>query len=109
MLLKGIDTAKDIDGASGPSQVSAEIRKHMICSRFRLKESEKLELTIADLVKIRCIEQVPCHNLAEFLAGPLILDKDPGSESPQIRPQIKLIPSKAVTGFLNNNNIRIMT
>ena len=93
VLFEGIDAlsiqnaAKDIDGAGGPSQVSAQIWKHMICSKFHLKESEKLAQTIADFVKILCTEQVPSQYLAEFLAGRSIpLDKDPGSESPEIRP-----------------------
>ena len=115
VLFEGIDAlsiqnaAKDIDGAGGPSQVSAQIWKHMICSRFHLKESEKLAQTIADFVKILCTEQIPSQYLTEFLAGRLIpMDKDPGSESPEIRPigigeVLRCIASKAVTRFLKND------
>ena len=115
VLFEGIDAlsiqnaAKDIDGAGGPSQVSAQIWKHMICSRFHLKESEKLAQTIADFVKILCTEQIPSQYLTEFLAGRLIpLDKDPGSESPEIRPigigeVLRRIASNAVTRFLKND------
>ena len=114
VLFEGIDAiciqnaARDIDGAGGPSQVSAQIWKHIICSRFHLKESEKLAQTVADFVKILCTEQLPSEYLTEFLAGRLIpLDKDPGSESPEIRPigigeVLRRIAAKAVTRFLKN-------
>ena len=115
VLFEGIDAisiqnaARDIDGAGGPSQVSAQIWKHMICSRFHLKESEKLAQTIAEFVKILCTEQLPSEYLTEFLAGRLIpLDKDPGSENPEIRPigigeVLRRIASKTVTRFLKND------
>lgn len=79
------EAAKDFDGAGGPSQVSAQIWKHMICSRFHHKEADKLAQMVADLVKILCIEQIPSEYLTDFLAGRLIpLDKDPGSPTPEI-------------------------
>ena len=115
VLFEGIDAisiqnaARDIDGAGGPSQVSAQIWKHMICSRFHHKEAEKLAQTIAEFVKILCTEQLPSEYLTEFLAGRLIpLDKDPGSENPEIRPigigeVLRRIASKTVTRFLKND------
>ena len=115
VLFEGIDAisiqnaARDIDGAGGPSQVSAQIWKHMICSRFHHKEAEKLAQTIAEFVKVLCTEQLPSEYLTEFLAGRLIpLDKDPGSENPEIRPigigeVLRRIASKTVTRFLKND------
>ena len=111
VIFEGIDAsciqnaAKDIDGAGGPSQVSAQIWKHMICSRFHLNEAEKLAQTIADLVKILCSKHLPYEYMTEFLASSLItLYKDPGSASPEIRPiQIgevfRCIAAKTVTKF----------
>ena len=115
VVFEGIDAnsvqnaARDIDGAGGPTQVSAQIWKHMICSKFHLKEAEKLAQTVADFVKILCTEQLPPEYLTEFLAGRLIpLDKDPGSPSPEIRPigigeVMRRIASKTVTRFLKND------
>ena len=64
--------AKDLDGAGGPTKVSAQIWKHILCSRFHSSESDKLADTIADLAKKMCTEQVPSNYLTEFLAGRLI-------------------------------------
>ena len=103
------NAAKDIDGAGGPSQVSAQIWKHMICSRFHLNEADKLAQTVADFVKMLCSKQLPSEYMTEFLASRLIpLDKDPGSASPEIRPigigeVLRRIAAKTVTKFLRND------
>ena len=98
--------AKDLDGAGGPTKISAHIFKHMICSRFHSTESDKLAQTVADLTKKLCTEQTPSSYLKEFLAGRLIpLDKEPGSIVPAIRPigigeVLRRIVAKAVTRIL---------
>ncbi len=115
VIFEGIDAsfieqaAKDLDGAGGPTQVSAQIWKHMICSKFHRLESEKLAQTIAEFVKMLCKEEVPSNYMTEFLAGRLIpLDKDPGSSTPDIRPigigeVLRRIAAKAVTRFLKTD------
>ena len=98
--------AKDLDGAGGPTKISAYIFKHMICSKFHSTESDKLAQTVADLTKKLCTEPVPSNYLKEFLAGRLIpLDKDPGSIVPAIRPigigeVIRRVVAKAITRLL---------
>ena len=54
------NTAEDFDGVDGPSQVNAQIWKHII-SRFHLNEAEKLAQTVADLVKILCSKHLPLN------------------------------------------------
>ena len=98
--------AKDLDGAGGPTKISAHIFKHMVCSRFHSSESDKLAQTVADLTKKLCTEDIPSSYLKEFLAGRLIpLDKEPGSIVPAIRPigigeVIRRVVAKAVTRIL---------
>ena len=103
------NAAKDIDGAGGPTQVSAQIWKHLLCSKFHLKEADKLAQTVADFTKLLCTEQLPPDYLKEFLAGRLIpLDKEPGAKKPEIRPigigeVLRRITAKAVTRFLKSD------
>ena len=48
VICEGVDAsciqnaANDIDGAGSPSQVGAQIWKHMICLRVHLNEADKL-------------------------------------------------------------------
>ncbi|MCP3680823.1 MAG: hypothetical protein GY782_11440 [Gammaproteobacteria bacterium] len=45
------NAAKDIDGSGGPTNIDADVWRHMICSKFHLKESHSLVGAIAELTK----------------------------------------------------------
>ena len=63
---------RSVSGAGGPTKVDTDIWKHLICSKFNKKQSEKLAFSIAELAKIVCAERIPASHTSEFLAGRLI-------------------------------------
>ena len=58
-------SARSVSGAGGPTQIDADIWKHLICSKFNKKESEELATSIAELAKILCIDSVPASHTSE--------------------------------------------
>ena len=100
-----IRAAKDIDGSGGPTNIDAEIWRHMICSKFHLKESESLAQAIAELTKSLCRDEIKPHLLQEFLAGRLIpLQKNPSGIRPiGVGEVLRRIIAKAVTRFLKQD------
>ncbi len=89
VIFESIDTeliikcAGSISGAGGPTQIDADIWKHLICSRFNKKQSEELASAVADLAKILCTANIAGDYTSELLAGRLIpLDKRGGGLRP---------------------------
>jgi len=103
-----IRAAKDIDGSGGPTNIDAEIWRHMICSKFHLKESESLAQAIAELTKSLCRDEIKPHLLQEFLAGRLIpLEKNPSGIRPiGVGEVLRRIVAKAVTRFLKQDILK---
>ena len=100
-----ISAAKGIDGSGGPTNIDAEIWRHMICSKFHQKESEALAQAIAELTKSLCRDEVKPQLLTEFLAGRLIpLKKNPQGIRPiGVGEVLRRITAKAVTRFLKQD------
>ena len=111
VIFEAIDTelimksAKSVSGAGGPTQVDADIWKHLICSKFNKKQSEELASSIAELAKILCVESIPASHTSEFLAGRLIpLDKKGGGIRPiGIGEVLRRIIAKSVSSVLRHN------
>ena len=111
VIFEEIDTelimksARSVSGAGGPTQIDADIWKHLICSKFNKKQSEELASSIAELAKILCINNVPASHTSELLAGRLIpLDKRGGGIRPiGIGEVLRRIIAKSVASVLRCN------
>ena len=111
VIFEEIDTelimksARSVSGAGGPTQIDADIWKHLICSKFNKKQSEELASSIAELAKILCINNVPASHTSELLAGRLIpLDKKGGGIRPiGIGEVLRRIIAKSVASVLRCN------
>ena len=99
-----IKSAKNIDGSGGPTNIDAEIWRHMLCSKFHEKQSRSLATAISDLTKIMCTEELDPKILQELLASRLIpLDKNPGVRPIGVGEVLRRIIAKSVTSFLKSD------